>query len=245
MNQTGFFTLQPFEENSGGSFRYGDMLVRRTPLDRHSARGRKLVGIFQSYKRAGILPPDTSLIGDYLEHTLLKNDVDEKAGRYLGIVLPDGNYQYLRLEGESIGVKKEKLGQHDDISILTDTCLFSASCAVAILESGEEISLVAPKTEISSPIRELRVSQRFCFYELDSIVRLTDVIQAIKSGSDSFGRIVLAMPTVEYYFYLMKAYNNGFIARDLMWDWVEQVDRQSQKLSDAITRRVGMETEIC
>lgn len=245
MKRNRYFTIHPLEANSGNVFQYGDMQVRRIPLDRHSGHGRKLISIFESYKRAGILPSGSSLIGDYLEHMLLKSDVDEKAGRYLGIVLPDGNYQYLRLEGESIGVMKERLEPHDDIGILTDTCLFSASCAIAVLDNGKEISLVAPTTEICSHIRELRVSQRFCFYELDSILRLTDIINAMKSGNGNFRKIILAMPTVEYYFYLMNAYNDGFIANDLMWEWVVQVDRQAQRLSDAIIERVGMETEIC
>jgi hypothetical protein len=83
-------------------------------------------------------------------------------------------------------VVKERLDPPEEIHILTDTCLFCAPGAIATLEGGEEVSLVAPKTEITSAVQDLRALERMCFYEMDSIVRLTDVINSMRAGNRAF-----------------------------------------------------------
>jgi hypothetical protein len=246
MNRRRSFTLHPVDRALMGEFQYGDMLVRRKSLDEHAKHSRKLLGILESYKYAGIFPRDTRPIGDYLEHTLLRGDgKEEVAGRYLGVVLPGGSYQYMRLDGESIGVDKDRLEPPDEINILTDTCLFSASTATATLDDGEVVSLVAPRTEISCRVRELHISDRMCFYEMDSIVRLTDLIASMRDGNKAYRKVFVAMPTVEYYFYLMNAYNKGFITKEMMDEWIGQVDRQSGRIVRAIGKRIGLGTDNC
>ena len=53
------------------------------------------------------------------------------------------------------------------------------------------------------------------------------------------------MPTVEYYFYLMNAYNGGLVDPANMEEWIGQVDRQARKISDALGKRVPLERAVC
>ena len=240
-------SLHPFEQILPEEFYYGNMKVRRLSLSKDSRQIRRMADIFKAYVETGIFPAKTRLIGDYLEHTLVKRDRGEEAiaGRYLGIIMPNGSYQYVRLEGESIGVKKLKLQPPKEISILTDTCLFCASNATAALQTGETVSIVAPRTIINSHVKELHISEHMCPYEMDAVTRLTDLIVTLEGGSRAYRKAILAMPTVEYYFYLMDAYNSGFVEKGMMQDWIEQINRHAEKIVNAISRRIPLEIELC
>ncbi len=241
------YTLHPSNSSLQEEFYYGNMSVKRKSLADESKHTKRMVTIFDSYLKAGIFPAGTCLIGDYLEHTLTKNSRDEQeiAGRYLGLALPNDNYQYVRLEGESIGIEKHKLNPPDEINILTDTCLFCASNATATLENGEVVSIVAPKTRIISRIKSLEISENLCLYEMDAVVRLTDIIAAMKEGNTSFAKAIVAMPTVEYCFYLMEAYNKGFVEKEMMIHWIAQVNKHAEKIIAVMRKRIGLPIITC
>ena len=247
MTGQAYCSLHPTDSRLPAAFYYGNMEVTRKPLEPNSSHGKKLVSIFESYLTAGILPQGTYLLGDYLEHILRQgnNDQGAGAGRYLGLVLPNGNYQYVRIEGESIGVEKRKIVPPDEIDVLTDTCLFCAANATATLENGEELSIVAPSTKINNRVEKLCISERLCPYEVDAVARLTDLIVAMKEGNQAFTKVIMAMPTVEYYFYLMGAYNKGFVQKEMMREWIGQVNRHAEKIISAIRKRIGLPIEIC
>ncbi|MBT4512785.1 MAG: hypothetical protein HOC20_11320 [Chloroflexi bacterium] len=247
MTEQTYCSLHPFENRLPAVFYYGNMQVTRKTIVRDSTHGKRMVSVFESYLKAGILPQGTYLLGDYVEHVLRKSndDTGASAGRYLGLVLPTGNYQYVRIEGESIGVEKRKLDPPDEINILTDTCLFCAANATATLDSGEELSIVAPTTKIDGHIEKLCISDKLCPYEMDAVARLTDLIVAMKEGNRAFKKVIMAMPTVEYYFYLMEAYNNGFVEKEMMREWIGQVNRHAEKIIAAIRKRIGLPVEIC
>ena len=247
MARRNYYSLHPLEEPLQGEFQYGNMRVARKPLDKASKPCKRLISIFESYLRAGVFPENTRLIGDYLEHTLIKGagEGPEIAGRYLGVALPNGNYQYLRLDGESIGVQKHKLEPPEEIDILTDTCLFCAANATATLKTGEVVSIVAPKTKIDAPIQELHISERMCLYEMDAVVRLSDLISSMIQGSHKYRRVFMAMPTVEYYFYLMGDYNRGFVEKWMMQEWISQINRHAEKIVRAISKRANLDIERC
>ncbi|MFO8009351.1 MAG: hypothetical protein R6U89_00915 [Dehalococcoidia bacterium] len=247
MQRTRYCSLHPDEEEMPREFFYGDMHAVRKPIDPARKPGKGLLEIFHSYVKSGIFPPGTSLIGDYLEHALTKRGQTERAlaGRYPGIVMPDGSYQYVRLDGESIGVNKSKLKTPEEIVVLTDTCLFCAASATATLKTGETVSIVAPSTTFKAGVAEIHVAERLCPYEIDAITRLTDLISSLITGNKAYRKAVLAMPTVEYYFYLMEAYNAGWIETNLMRQWIDQVRRHAEKISRAISKRIKLETESC
>ncbi len=240
-------SLHPQDKNLPLEFSYGDMHVIRKPLSANSKGEKRMVHIFESYIRAGVFPESTTLTEDYLEHTLVKNDsrINTIAGRYLGVVMPNGSYQYVRLEGESIGIEKRNLQPPEEIIILTDTCLFCAANATATLESGESVSIVAPKTRITSPVAELEIAEQMCPYEMDSIVRLTDLVTSLGNNRSIYCKAILAMPTVEYCLYLMDTYNSNLLEKGLMQKWIEQVNVHASKIVNAISKRAGLEIELC
>lgn len=241
------YTLYPSNSSLQQEFYYGNMTVKRKSLEDESKHTKRMLTIFNSYLKAGILPAETRLVGDYLEHTLAQNTRNELeiAGRYLGLILPNGNYQYVRLEGESIGIEKHKLNPPDEIHVLTDTCLFCASNATATLDNGEVVSIVAPKTKITSKIKSLEISENLCLYEMDAVVRLTDLICAMKEGNASFSKSIVAMPTVEYCFYLMDAYNKGFVEKEMMIHWIAQVNRHAEKIIAVMRKRICLPIVTC
>jgi len=242
-----YATLHPLDQTLGAQFQYGNMQVSRRPLDGRHEHVRGLISHFESYRGTGILPRDTQLVGDFLEHVLVKasGSTSETAGRYLGIVLRNGSYQYVRLEGESIGIDKRRLIPPDEIEIITDTCLFCAANATAVLRTGEEVSIVAPKTKINAPVETLRVSEHMCLYEMEAVLRLSDLIKAISAGNHAYKRAYLAMPTVEYYLYLMDGYNSGFIGRDTMRQWITTVNSHAERIANALGRRIGLPIREC
>lgn len=242
-----YCTLHPHETSLTDEFYYGNMRVKRLPLVRGQKTTDRMLNIYYSYVAAGLLPHGTELLGDYLEHALTKGSEAgyATAGHYLGVVLPGGNYQYLRLDGESIGVRKDKLNPPEEIHVLTDTCLFCAANATATLSNGQVVSVVAPRTGIHMSVHSLTVSERLCYYEMDAILRLSDLIRAMSSRNERFTRAMMAMPTVEYYFYLMDAYNAGFVERDMMLEWITKVNRHADIITGAISKRTGLTTRIC
>jgi len=247
MSGRSYCSLHPDDRELPAEFLYGNMRVTRKPLEGNERAVRQSLTIFESCLRAGIFPHETRLTGDYLEHHLIRKETDpgHAAGRFLGLIMADGSYQYVRLDGESIGVNKRQMSKPDEITILTDTCLFCAASATALLESGDEISIVAPRTNLRSKVKELRIMDQLCPYETDAILRLTDLISAITEGNRSCRKAVLAMPTVEYYLYLMDAYNEGQVEKGLMQSWIDQVNRHAGMIVEALRERIDLETELC
>ncbi len=247
MNQTRFCSLHPEETDTPDEFFYGDMRVYRKQLGEDDKTSNSLKRIFSSYVNAGIFPTHARLTGDYLEHSLARPDNRKPslAGRYLGVVFADGSYQYLRLDGESIGVSRSEIHPPGEITILTDTCLFCAANATATLVSGETVSIVSPSNKLRSQISGLNISEDLCPYEVDSVTRLTDLISAIAPASQAFHSVTLAMPTVEYYLYLIDAYNNRLLSRDMMDHWITRVGQHADKISALITAQIPLKTESC
>lgn len=74
------------------------------------------------------------------------------------------------------------------------------------------------------PVVDIEVDTRSTLYEHDTVYKLTHTIKQVLQSYSNPIRVSLNLPQVEYYLYLLEAYNHGFISADLLLKWFSIVD---------------------
>jgi len=191
--------------------------------------------------KAGIIRQDAVVGINSLRHestgtTFVELKTDDKETAYnvsAKIVAPDPRRF---LESGELG----KLTDATDFTIISGPCLFSAAGgATAELANGTAIDICNPGAldSVNAPIKNIQVDRRLQAYEADSILRLSKIMSAVNSNGRNV-ELALNIPRVEYYFYVLDAYEKGKISSELATKWFDLVDERSQRIEELIKRRV-------
>lgn len=137
------------------------------------------------------------------------------------------------------------LTEAQKVTIISGQCLFSAPTAIAHLADGSTAEICNPGQleSTNSKVLDITVDDRLQAYEADSVLRLTKVISAV-NPNDREVEVALNIPKVEYYFYILDAFQKGLVDRDLAKKWFDLVDVRALQMERLIGRRVPNEFSI-
>lgn len=136
----------------------------------------------------------------------------------------------------------KNLTDSDKITVISGMCLFSAPATPAKLENGTSVDLCEPGAleGVTQKILDIDVDPRLQASEMDTILRLTKLISAINPG-DKKTELALNIPRVEYYMYILGAFEKGLIEPDTATKWFNLVDERYNRMENLMRKRVPSE----
>jgi hypothetical protein len=126
----------------------------------------------------------------------------------------------------------ELTGRIDDfrhVTLITGVCLFSEKSSWGYDGDGRRVSLgmiLSRPDLIKSALRGLEVDPRFSLYELETSTRLSCAVAGFVSAlpSNLPCEVVLQVPRIQYYLYLIPALQAGLIKGQHLLEWFDLVD---------------------
>jgi hypothetical protein len=120
------------------------------------------------------------------------------------------------------------------VNFVTGSCLFSDRVVRLVGDPGTAFSCLTPSAApIDAPVRRLSSSSWLTLYELESACRLpwltADMIAMLPRGMPV--TVTIDVPRVQYYLYLLDAFQRGLVAPELMLQWFELVDERHRQVS--------------
>lgn len=114
------------------------------------------------------------------------------------------------------------------LNIVTGPCLFSNQAVRLFYADGKATPGIinAQKFQLEKRIKEILVENELSLYEYESATRLaltiTDLLEIASIHLQI--TVTLDIPQVQYYFYLMQAFEQGLIDKELLLDWFKKVN---------------------
>ncbi|MDD4990044.1 MAG: hypothetical protein PHW31_01915 [Candidatus Pacebacteria bacterium] len=125
------------------------------------------------------------------------------------------------------------------LSYVSGPCLFTCGAAKAILADGSRTSLCMPGTGVTQKIVNMEIDNRLTTYEMESVCRLAKFLSLHARGTKIQSKIVnLNVPKVEYYFYLLDAFQNNLISKDQILKWFSEVDIRSDVVRQLYKKKI-------
>jgi len=233
-----FIPISQVAEAGDTPLQYGSSPLRMVDAGESSSAqlSQQVLGRLQTI---GLLSSDVHVNNTALVHELNGNafvHANGTADRFLNarFVLPDGSggYRY----GRDVDV--EKITRREKTVVITGTCLFSVNGVKAIDSSGGEHLINNPQAiaGITEPITTITIDQDLQAYEADSILRISSMLKELQLAQGS--EIDLCLPRLEYYYYLLDAYENGLVAPETLSTYFAEVDARAERLEVLIKRRL-------
>jgi hypothetical protein len=134
----------------------------------------------------------------------------------------------------------------DRIQIITGTCLFSARTLWMIDESGTEFPVLSPECTLPDrPLAAIHCDDELSIYEYQSAIRLgrtaADLIGVLPTGMPV--TITLDIPRVQYFCYLLDAFERQLVDSTLIGHWFDIVDRRNHQLSELFIDLISSELD--
>lgn len=170
----------------------------------------------------------------FADHKISNSYILDKIGyRYFGI-RKNGNENYIKISSinKVCSIQREKIR-----NILFGMCLFGVGSVSCELQSGETVSIVNPKTEISSPILSIHIEDELSIYEYESQSRLAGIIKSISDIPNvEFG---IFLPDIEYYNYAVTLINKGYMNIDQFNMWKDLIQERVARIKRNIVSLLG------
>lgn len=170
---------------------------------------------------------------------------------FVELTVPSGVPYYTQarvLSGEN-GTKYQygtsvKLKEVDNFTVISGPCLFSAPSAQAIDKDGKIYSLSDPLSldSVEQKITDVRVDSNLQPYEIDAILRLTQVISSLNKKKNV--TVALNIPRLEYWFYALDLYERGLFEQSALGKWFSEVNKRAAGLENLIQRRLPPEFNV-
>ncbi len=127
------------------------------------------------------------------------------------------------------------------VRFVTGLCLFSDSNLTAIASDGNATNILNARHAITRKIVDIISGPELSLYEIESSVRLSKNIADIAKflPSDISIAITLDVPRVQYYCYLIDAYEKNYVERDLLMRWFELVDQRHSMVAAFMRCQIG------
>lgn len=121
----------------------------------------------------------------------------------------------------------------EKVHFVSGLCLFSDKHLKAVSSDGTSVNLLNPRITISKAIASITAVDELSFYELESGARLARLLSDISLclPQNLPFDITLDIPLVQYYVYLLDAYQHGLVSRDLLLHWFEMVKARHRMAS--------------
>jgi hypothetical protein len=153
-----------------------------------------------------------------------------------------GRAYHVHLRG--VDALPRTIDQLASVDIVTGCCLFSASTLRVTDLLGAAVGILRPETPaITVPVSEIASSSRLSFYELESACRLPRVTAEMAAivPRELPVSVTIDVPRVQYYLYLLDAFNRKLVTPALMLRWFELVDERSRVVEEILRQRLACE----
>lgn len=137
------------------------------------------------------------------------------------------------------GIKKipYSIANFSQINIVSGCCLYGLNSVFAINENGKKVNILSQKeTEENTPFIRFQYEPFPSFYEMESIVRLTQFIADFVSilPTNIPIKLIFDIPRVQYYLNLIELLEQERISFPLFQQWMELVDERYNNVKRAI-----------
>ncbi len=143
------------------------------------------------------------------------------------------NSLFLKVRGT-----ERMLAAPNELRIVSGPCLFSVNGAKAVHADGSCTTLTMPGIELERPVEGLAIQENISLYEIETTERLTQTIGEYVNGVDIPTQVSVNIPRSEYYLYILDAFQNGLLGRDIAFEWFDAVDARSQRMRDLFVSRL-------
>ena len=225
------------------TFRYGIARVRRGGVETFTSHARKMANRIVHLTEMLGIPIQFTSQAIYYEG--LHEDVPDNAGHitpeaFIETTIGGRTFFLMAknpVDGRSIDAVVQ--GEKPEISLITGPCLFGADAAVVRSNSGERFSLVNPEDTITEPITQLEITPEFSLYEIEALSRYTHILKSLIETTPHIKRIAFNVPEVEYYSYVLDAYQAGFLSQEQVLSWFAAVDMRHARLVQEMYARIA------
>jgi hypothetical protein len=128
-------------------------------------------------------------------------------------------------------------GQVPRIRLISGPCLFSSNSVSALAEDGSSFAITKPGTEVDAPVTSVDINPHLSVYETESIVRLSQFMSTLVNSAN-VESVFLNIPKVEYYNYVLDAYEKQYFSSEQVLDWFAQVDKRSERVQNLMRKRI-------
>ncbi len=145
----------------------------------------------------------------------------------------DGRVQAFFAKGDL--PKDVSLEHFDEVNIVSGSCLFSAPAVKVSLADGGRFDMVgqAGTDKLTQSVTSIECDPELTAYELEAAARLTwSAVPYIKAAlrKGRHVRMVLDVPSTQYYLYTLDGALNGLIRPEQCLAWFDEVDARSQRV---------------
>ena len=175
----------------------------------------------------------------------LERCVKADKGVFLPLHTPDGHILIVKVAADNATklmrrIRSNELASHD-VSLAAGTCLFSAHGAYAHNRHGETMRICDNRRDasnLSEPVDRLNISSEPSLYETELSHRSFELIRLLRTNK-RLSRTYLHLPRVEYYLFILNAYNHGYFPADLASQWFDAVDQRADATKDLWESNTG------
>ncbi len=240
----------PFEVNVGDEINIGgrNFLVQKLRDDQNNIKTKEVSDIkgnlrgYEELLRIGVINDDFGIDDLYLKNVrngdaLIEVSIPEKVyqsfekkGKKDKVLHNFPKNFFVRVDSTMLNSKfKEKNIVPQENEIKLTPCMFASDSALAITESGKQISITERNRTIDEKILDLEVGNSFTLYEREIVSRLVGTVNLL-AYNKKIDRITTALPRGAYYSFLFQGATDGFISPQMVLDWFNIVDNRVKNL---------------
>lgn len=218
-------------------------------LDEKNKQIRRGEKCFENLQEFGILT-NFKLSGHNLGY-----EVHGQKNSLIGIESPYGSYyaSFSSTENsfrQALAKNSEKMPESKNmpISTITGICLFGSGVDQAVTENGNTMSVVEIGDSIAEipnyRIVDIREQPQFSLYEAEKIKRFASFLNAMLESDAEYETAYLISPRIQYYLYLMPAYEAGKVSPKAYQKWIGLVKQRRDMVFNALQKRLKMPLKL-
>jgi hypothetical protein len=132
-----------------------------------------------------------------------------------------------------------------EIEILFGTCMFRSDTACLVGESGKKFFITSRLSKVDEKIVDFNFSSGIKLYEDELLTRICAIFKSLFTDSIRY-KLKSILPHAPYYFFILDAYEQGFVSKMIVLRWFEALDlhvEQQQQLESIYFKSQNPELE--
>ncbi len=165
----------------------------------------------------------------YIHHT-------ENGNIFMETLFPGNHLFYLN----NRAVDFDQIDPEKNIRFIGGTCIGGSTTATGFDSKSHQYFLLESDmpNKLNSSIHELKLDACLSVYEVDTIKKLTGLIDAISSSNNTNKSVVFHIPIPEYLLYILQYYQKGVLSKDQSYELASFIQQRGLGLSKIISTRL-------
>jgi hypothetical protein len=132
--------------------------------------------------------------------------------------------------------------EFSSVHYVIGSCLFSQQALRLIGDDERLVHVLMPNdAPIAAPVRRIEARPDLTLYELETAARVSrvvgELVALLPPGMPS--RITIDVPRLQYYCYLLDAFDRGFVSSELLAEWFELVNARAAQVTQLLERELA------